>query len=62
MMLTAARILLQAIATVVGVVGTLAYMYTAGKQTKREEGPASIYRAVPKPLLTRARLLTHAEM
>ncbi|TBU34347.1 hypothetical protein BD311DRAFT_802667 [Dichomitus squalens] len=33
-----------AIATVTAVVGTLGYMYVAGKQTKKEEGPASIYR------------------
>ncbi|KAI0716851.1 hypothetical protein C8Q76DRAFT_616685, partial [Earliella scabrosa] len=33
-----------AISAVVGVVGTLGYMYVAGKQTKREEGPASMYR------------------
>ncbi|KAI0754319.1 hypothetical protein C8Q80DRAFT_1334293 [Daedaleopsis nitida] len=32
-----------AVSAVVGVVGTLGYMYVAGKQTKREEGPASIY-------------------
>ncbi|KAH9852305.1 hypothetical protein C2E23DRAFT_757013 [Lenzites betulinus] len=32
-----------AIATVVGIVATLGYMYVAGAQTKREEGPASIY-------------------
>ncbi|EIW54973.1 uncharacterized protein TRAVEDRAFT_51101 [Trametes versicolor FP-101664 SS1] len=32
-----------AIVTVVGTVATLGYMYVAGKQTKREEGPASIY-------------------
>ncbi|KAI1787527.1 hypothetical protein LXA43DRAFT_1098162 [Ganoderma leucocontextum] len=32
-----------AIATVAGVVGTLGYMYVAGKQTKKEEGPVSIY-------------------
>ncbi|KAI0631284.1 hypothetical protein C8Q77DRAFT_1159963 [Trametes polyzona] len=32
-----------AIATVVGTVATLGYMYVAGAQTKKEEGPASIY-------------------
>ncbi|KAI0915946.1 hypothetical protein AcW1_009336 [Taiwanofungus camphoratus] len=34
-----------AIATVVGTVATLGYMYVAGVQTKREEGPASIYKS-----------------
>ncbi|KAH9899157.1 hypothetical protein C8Q73DRAFT_787073 [Cubamyces lactineus] len=32
-----------AIATVVGTVATLGYMYVAGVQTKKEEGPASVY-------------------
>ncbi|KAI8972815.1 hypothetical protein BD414DRAFT_425320 [Trametes punicea] len=32
-----------AIATVVGTVATLGYMYIAGVQTKKEEGPASVY-------------------
>ncbi|KAI0828718.1 hypothetical protein BC628DRAFT_90781 [Trametes gibbosa] len=32
-----------AIATVVGTVAALGYMYVAGVQTKKEEGPASIY-------------------
>ncbi|KAI0792345.1 hypothetical protein C8Q75DRAFT_752441 [Abortiporus biennis] len=32
-----------AIAVVVGSVATLGYMFIAGKQTKAEEGPASIY-------------------
>ncbi|KAI0763516.1 hypothetical protein BD413DRAFT_583004 [Trametes elegans] len=32
-----------AIATVVGTVATLGYMYVAGSQTKKEEGPASVY-------------------
>ncbi|KAI0355900.1 hypothetical protein OH77DRAFT_1402062 [Trametes cingulata] len=33
-----------AIATVVGTVATLGYMYVAGAQTKKEEGPASVYK------------------
>jgi len=33
-----------AIAVVAGTVATLGYMYIAGKQTKAEEGPASIYK------------------
>ncbi|KAI9068128.1 hypothetical protein FKP32DRAFT_1619310 [Trametes sanguinea] len=32
-----------AIATVVATVATLGYMYVAGVQTKKEEGPASVY-------------------
>lgn len=34
----------------VGVVATLGYMYVAGKQTKREEGPASMYSASSRVL------------
>ncbi|KAI0075164.1 hypothetical protein K474DRAFT_1709229 [Panus rudis PR-1116 ss-1] len=34
-----------AIGAVVGSVATLAYMGLAGKQTKAEEGPASIYKS-----------------
>ncbi|KAL4242508.1 hypothetical protein ABKN59_011727 [Abortiporus biennis] len=34
-----------AIAVVVGSVATLGYMFIAGKQTKAEEGPASIYKS-----------------
>ncbi|KAH9941836.1 uncharacterized protein BXZ73DRAFT_41473 [Epithele typhae] len=32
-----------AMSAVVGIVGTLGYMFVAGKQTKKEEGPASMY-------------------
>ncbi|KAI0760469.1 hypothetical protein C8Q74DRAFT_231350 [Fomes fomentarius] len=38
-----------AISAVAGIVGTLGYMYVAGKQTKREEGPASIYASEYSP-------------
>lgn len=38
---------LQAVIVVSGVVGTLGYMYIAGKQTKSQTGPASIYSAFP---------------
>ena len=31
---------------VVGTIATLGYMYVAGKQTKAEEGPASLYSAL----------------
>lgn len=35
----------------VGTVAALGYMYVAGKQTKREEGPASIYSEFSSSLL-----------
>ena len=37
-------LLTQAISAVVGCVGTLGYMWVAGKQTKAEQGPVSMYR------------------
>ncbi|KAI0641557.1 hypothetical protein C8Q79DRAFT_991504 [Trametes meyenii] len=39
-----------AIATVVASAATLGYMYVAGVQTKREEGPASVYNSTSNKL------------
>lgn len=37
----------QAVAVVSGTIATLGYMYIAGRQTKAEQGPESIYSAFP---------------